>query len=68
MDAPREADAGEDHAVLVALAGRAHRVLRYGHLLWYASRAGGPRKPRHCEAREDVAPINIPRIRIRKRA
>lgn len=66
VDAPREADAREDHAVLVALAGRAHRVLGYGHLLRYAGRAGGPRKPRHCERPEDTlslytASINIPR-------
>jgi len=42
VHAPREADAREDHTVLVTLAGRAHRVLGYGHLLRYAGRAGRP--------------------------
>lgn len=50
VHAPREADAREDHAVLVALAGRAHRVLGYGHFLRYAGRAGRPREPRHCRS------------------
>jgi len=47
VNAPRETDAREDHAVLVTLAGRAHRVLGYGHLLRYAGCASRPREPRH---------------------